>query len=32
MAAEMLLNPMTAGLEMDGVGEMIFKCIGVFFL
>ena len=29
MAPEMLMNPMVAGLEMDGCGEMIFKCITV---
>lgn len=25
----MLFNPSVAGLEMDGCGEMIFKCITV---
>lgn len=29
MAPEMLMNPMVAGLEMDGCGEMVFKCITV---
>jgi|688.fasta_scaffold1299301_2 hypothetical protein len=29
MAPEMLMNPQIAGLEMDGCGEMVFKCITV---
>lgn len=32
MAPEMLFNPQVAGLEMDGCGEMIFKCITVINL
>lgn len=28
----MLFNPAVAGLEMDGCGEMIFKCITVLLL
>ena len=31
MAAEILMNPSVAGIEADGVGEMVFKCIGVLF-
>lgn len=30
MAPEILFNPMAAGLEHDGCGDMVFNCILVF--